>query len=60
MRTGDEFLHGEDETATDQRAEQNATRPKREIRLVDFRDIEARLDWTWLVDGLLMPEQLRG
>jgi len=37
---------------------QNATKPQREIQLIDFEEIEARLDWTWLVEGLLMPEQI--
>jgi AAA domain len=35
-----------------------SAKPRRKIQLVDFLDIEARLDWTWLVEGLLMPEQI--
>jgi AAA domain len=37
---------------------QNSNAPNREIQLVDFDAIEARLDWAWLVEGLLMPEQI--
>jgi hypothetical protein len=44
--------------ATKATPERNSDAPRREIQLVDFDTIEARLDWTWLVEGLLMPEQI--
>jgi hypothetical protein len=36
----------------------SSAKPKREIELIGFAEITPKLDWTWLVDGFLMPEQI--
>jgi hypothetical protein len=54
-----DFFHDEDEKAGHNSTKPNGhANPWRAIEIIDFADIKARLDWRWLVDGLLMPEQI--